>query len=103
MSNYCIRQFARVYPQGKRVDSSNYDPQMMWNCGVQLVALNYQTGDRPMWLNHGFFQRNGRCGYVLKPERLLKLDFNPYEYRSFADDVRPVAVTIKVCSSPGTG
>ena len=27
---------SRVYPAGKRVDSSNYNPQEMWNCGCQL-------------------------------------------------------------------
>ena len=37
------RQFSRVYPNGKRVDSSNFDPQTLWNVGVQMAALNYQT------------------------------------------------------------
>ena len=39
---YNTRQFSRVYPGGWRVDSSNYDPQMLWNVGCQMVALNYQ-------------------------------------------------------------
>ena len=80
---YNLRQLSRVYPQGKRVDSSNFDPQQMWNCGMQLVALNYQTNDKPMWLNHGFFQRNGRSGYVLKPPVMLAPGFHPYEYESY--------------------
>lgn len=33
----------RVYPKGQRIDSSNYDPVPMWNCGCHMVALNYQT------------------------------------------------------------
>eukprot|EP00730_Choanoeca_flexa_P001991 TRINITY_DN10872_c0_g1_i3.p1 TRINITY_DN10872_c0_g1~~TRINITY_DN10872_c0_g1_i3.p1 ORF type:complete len:1382 (+),score=416.91 TRINITY_DN10872_c0_g1_i3:102-4247(+) len=94
---YNIRQLSRVYPQGKRVDSSNFGPQQMWNCGMQLVALNYQTGDRPMWLNHGFFQRNGRCGYVLKPPVMLKPGFNPFEYHSF--NVTPIKVFVTVISA----
>ena len=34
--NYNKTFFSRVYPAGKRVDSSNYNPQEMWNCGCQL-------------------------------------------------------------------
>ena len=34
-------------PKGTRVDSSNYMPQLFWNVGCQLVALNFQTlGER---------------------------------------------------------
>ena len=29
-------QLSRIYPAGRRVDSSNYDPVMMWNCGCQI-------------------------------------------------------------------
>ena len=36
-------QFSRVYPKGQRIDSSNYDPSPMWNCGCHMIALNYQT------------------------------------------------------------
>ena len=43
---YNHNQFTRVYPKGTRVDSTNYDPTMMWNCGVQMCALNYQTSGR---------------------------------------------------------
>ena len=41
--NYNKRQLSRVYPKGTRVDSSNFMPQMFWNAGCQLVALNFQT------------------------------------------------------------
>lgn len=36
-------QLSRIYPKGTRVDSSNYNPQLFWNAGCQLVALNFQT------------------------------------------------------------
>ena len=36
------RQLVRTYPKGTRFDSSNYDPVPMWNCGIQMVALNWQ-------------------------------------------------------------
>lgn len=61
------RQLVRTYPKGTRFDSSNYDPMQMWNCGIQLVALNFQTPGVEMHLNQGFFRLNGGCGYVLKP------------------------------------
>ena len=47
------RQLVRTYPRGSRFDSSNYDPIMMWNCGIQLVALNFQKPDICMHLNQG--------------------------------------------------
>ena len=32
------------------------------------MALNFQTRDDALMLNYGFFEDNGACGYVLKPE-----------------------------------
>jgi hypothetical protein len=63
---------SRTYPKGTRIDSSNYMPIPAWASGAQLVALNYQTGDDAMFANHGKFLLNGGCGYVLKPEYMLK-------------------------------
>ncbi|XP_019715512.1 1-phosphatidylinositol 4,5-bisphosphate phosphodiesterase beta-1 [Hippocampus comes] len=40
---YNKSQLSRIYPKGTRVDSSNFMPQLFWNSGCQLVALNYQT------------------------------------------------------------
>ena len=48
---YSNRQLSRVYPKGlTRMDSSNYDPVVMWNAGSQMVALNYQTGGVCVWV-----------------------------------------------------
>jgi len=63
---------SRTYPKGARVNSSNYEPFAMWNAGTQMVALNYQTCGDIMFLNNGKFRDNGGCGWVLKPEFLLK-------------------------------
>lgn len=41
--NYNKHQLSRVYPAGTRFDSSNFMPQVFWNAGCQLVALNYQS------------------------------------------------------------
>uniref|UniRef100_A0A8B9PNB2 Phosphoinositide phospholipase C n=1 Tax=Apteryx owenii TaxID=8824 RepID=A0A8B9PNB2_APTOW len=64
---YNAQQLSRVYPLGLKMNSSNYNPQEMWNAGCQLVALNFQTPGYEMDLNAGRFLGNGRCGYVLKP------------------------------------
>jgi hypothetical protein len=61
------RAFTRIYPHGGRVDSSNLDPVRYWRAGCQMVALNYQTFDKPMRINRGFFLQNNNCGYILKP------------------------------------
>jgi hypothetical protein len=64
--------FTRTYPKASRFDSSNYHPQPLWNCGAQLVALNFQTNDFPLRYNAAKFEQNGRCGYILKPEFLRR-------------------------------
>ena len=48
------RQFSRVYPKGQRIDSSNYEPTLLWNCGCHMLAINYQTPGKlfPDWTNH---------------------------------------------------
>jgi hypothetical protein len=53
------QQMMRAYPAGKRITSTNYNPVIMWNCGIQLVALNYQTPDLAMQLNQARFLTNG--------------------------------------------
>jgi len=40
LNRICI---TRVYPKGQRIDSSNFDPLTIWNCGCHMVAMNYQT------------------------------------------------------------
>ncbi|XP_022355060.1 1-phosphatidylinositol 4,5-bisphosphate phosphodiesterase delta-4 [Enhydra lutris kenyoni] len=63
-------QLSRVYPSGLRTDSSNYNPQELWNAGCQMVAMNVQTAGLEMDICDGFFRQNGGCGYVLKPDFL---------------------------------
>lgn len=72
--NYNKHQLSRVYPAGTRFDSSNFMPQLFWNAGCQLVALNYQTLDLGMQLNLGIFEYNHRSGYILKPEFMRRRD-----------------------------
>ncbi|KAG7235208.1 hypothetical protein INR49_003085 [Caranx melampygus] len=76
---YNKSQLSRIYPKGTRVDSSNFMPQLFWNAGCQLVALNYQTIDLSMQLNLFMFEYNGRSGYRLKPEFMRRPDkhFDP--------------------------
>eukprot|EP01116_Phalansterium_solitarium_P012906 TRINITY_DN2962_c0_g1_i1.p1 TRINITY_DN2962_c0_g1~~TRINITY_DN2962_c0_g1_i1.p1 ORF type:complete len:707 (-),score=248.02 TRINITY_DN2962_c0_g1_i1:579-2699(-) len=67
---YNSRHLCRIYPRGLRVNSSNFDPQPAWVHGCAIVALNYQTGGEPMFVNNAKFLDNGMCGYVLKPPHL---------------------------------
>ena len=60
--------FSRIFPKGLRVNSSNYMPLNTWMVGAQMVALNYQTNDMALQINHGLFRLNSGCGYVLKPD-----------------------------------
>ena len=72
----------KIYPEGKRLDSSNLNPVKFWNHGFQIgknlcdvnhliiilffvVALNFQKEDLPMVLNTALFNDNGQSGYIL--------------------------------------
>ncbi|XP_023227625.1 1-phosphatidylinositol 4,5-bisphosphate phosphodiesterase gamma-1-like [Centruroides sculpturatus] len=95
---YHENQFSRVYPKGARIDSSNYDPVRMWNCGCQMVALNYQTPDRPMQLNQGKFLQNGRCGFVLRPNFMFDEKYNPHDRTSLCN-IDPISLSIKIIAA----
>ncbi|PYI32407.1 1-phosphatidylinositol-4,5-bisphosphate phosphodiesterase 1 [Aspergillus indologenus CBS 114.80] len=65
------KYLTRVYPSGFRLRSSNFDPLKFWRRGVQMAALNWQTYDVGMQMNHAMFAAGtDRTGYVLKPESL---------------------------------
>nr|AXS78273.1 1-phosphatidylinositol-4,5-bisphosphate phosphodiesterase beta-1 [Anisakis simplex] len=98
--NHNKRQITRVYPKGKRVDSSNFWPIKFWNCGCQMAAVNMQTPDVPFQMNSAFFEQNGRSGYVLKPNLMRKPDakFNPFETRTM-DLVVPAYLSVTVISA----
>lgn len=96
---YNKQQLSRIYPKGTRVDSSNYMPQLFWNVGCQLVALNFQTLDVAMQLNAGVFEYNGRSGYLLKPEFMRRPDksFDPFT-EDIVDGIVANALRVKVIS-----
>ncbi|XP_065158334.1 1-phosphatidylinositol 4,5-bisphosphate phosphodiesterase classes I and II [Atheta coriaria] len=93
--NYNKHQLSRVYPVGTRFDSSNFMPQVFWNAGCQLVALNFQTLDLAMQLNLGVFEYNHRCGYLLKPEFMRRKDrrLDPFAEKN-VDGI--IAGTVKI-------
>ncbi|XP_071962625.1 1-phosphatidylinositol 4,5-bisphosphate phosphodiesterase beta-4-like isoform X2 [Antedon mediterranea] len=97
--NYNKRQMSRIYPRGGRVDSSNYLPQIFWNAGCQMVALNFQTPDIGMQLNMGKFEYNGSCGYLLKPDFMRRPDknFDPFS-ESPVDGVIAATCNVRVIS-----
>nr|CAD7397788.1 unnamed protein product [Timema cristinae] len=82
---YNTRQLSRIYPSAKRTSSSNFKPIQFWNVGCQMVALNYQTGKKPVFINEAKFKQNGGCGYILKPEILRDISLN-YDPNAIQDD-----------------
>ncbi|XP_076296651.1 phospholipase C at 21C isoform X1 [Lasioglossum baleicum] len=98
--NYNKHQLSRVYPAGTRFDSSNVMPQVFWNAGCQMVALNYQTLDLAMQLNLGIYEYNQRCGYLLKPEFMRRKDcrLDPFA-ESIVDGIIAGTVHIHVISA----
>ncbi|XP_021569328.1 1-phosphatidylinositol 4,5-bisphosphate phosphodiesterase gamma-1 isoform X2 [Carlito syrichta] len=88
-------QLSRIYPKGQRLDSSNYDPLPMWICGSQLVALNFQTPDKPMQMNQALFMVGRHCGYVLQPSTMRDEAFDPFD-KSSLRGLEPCAICIEV-------
>lgn len=97
--NYNKRQLSRIYPKGTRAESSNFLPQIFWNAGSQMVALNFQTCDLAMQLNQGKFEYNGNCGYLLKPDFMRRKDrvFDPFS-ESPVDGVIAAQCSVRVIS-----
>lgn len=95
-----VRQLSRIYPSGLRTDSSNYNPQDMWNMGCQIVALNFQKAGLEMDLNDGLFQQNGCCGFILKPDfmRDVNTQFSP-EKPEERQGYKPLRLSIQVISA----
>lgn len=104
MVRFSLDNIIRVYPKGIRIDSSNYDPFPGWINGAQMVAFNMQGDGRFLWLMHGFFLSNGRCGYVKKPNFLLhNHPHHPHHPHPQPTIPLPVKKTLKVKIYTGHG
>ncbi|KAI5949375.1 PLC1 [Candida jiufengensis] len=66
------KYFVRVYPSKMRLKSTNFNPIIYWEHGVQMVATNWQTYDLGQQLNEAMFEGVNKNGYVLKPPELRK-------------------------------
>ena len=76
-----MRHLMRVYPDGIRLGSTNFDPIAYWRRGVQMAAVNWQTFDLGMQLNRAMFQGGvDQSGYVLKPPELRGIQVGPYNH-----------------------
>uniref|UniRef100_A0A8C5CTK1 Phosphoinositide phospholipase C n=1 Tax=Gadus morhua TaxID=8049 RepID=A0A8C5CTK1_GADMO len=101
---YNRRQLSRVYPRGQRLDSSNYDPLAMWLCGSQLVALNFQTPDKPMQMNQALFMLGGGSGFVPHPDVMRDDSFDPFDKETLR--LEPITIQLQVLGArhlPKTG
>nr|XP_027194064.1 inactive phospholipase C-like protein 1 [Dermatophagoides pteronyssinus] len=90
----------QITPDISRIDSSNLDPFEFWNCGVQLISMNYQTNGQIMNIYRGWFSQNGCCGYVLKPTYLREKysTFNLRRKDAITSAVDPLNIRIKIIS-----
>lgn len=78
-----MRYLMRVYPDGSRLTSTNFDPLTYWRRGVQMAALNWQTFDMGMQVNQAMFEGGtDSSGYVLKPDELRDIQVLPNDAAS---------------------
>ncbi|KAF8022150.1 hypothetical protein BT93_G2332 [Corymbia citriodora subsp. variegata] len=95
------RNLLRIYPKGTRITSSNYNPLIGWSHGAQMVAFNMQGYGRSLWLMQGMYRANGGCGYIKKPDFLLKS--GPLNDLFDPNAPLPVKTTLKVTVYMGEG
>ncbi|XP_078460736.1 inactive phospholipase C-like protein 2 isoform X2 [Lampetra planeri] len=97
--NHNKRFLSRIFPSPMRIDSSNLNPQDFWNCGCQVVGMNYQTPGLMMDLNVGWFRQNGGCGYVLRPSVMRdEVSYFSANVRDGLPGISPQLLHIKVIS-----
>lgn len=97
--NYNKKFLSRIYPSAMRIDSSNLNPQDFWNCGCQIVAMNFQTPGPMMDLHTGWFLQNGGCGYVLRPSVMRdEVSYFSANTKGVVPGVSPLALHIKIIS-----
>ncbi|XP_073502628.1 inactive phospholipase C-like protein 1 isoform X1 [Phyllobates terribilis] len=97
--NYNKKFLTRVYPSPMRIDSSNMNPQDYWNCGSQIVAMNFQTPGPMMDLNIGWFLQNGGCGYILRPSIMRdQVSYFSANTKGVVPGVSPQVLHIKIIS-----
>ncbi|XP_072551841.1 1-phosphatidylinositol 4,5-bisphosphate phosphodiesterase gamma-2 [Salminus brasiliensis] len=89
---YNRKALSRIYPKAQRMDSSNYDPYLLWLCGCHMVALNFQTADKFTQLNSALFSLNGGAGYVLQPELMRSDSYDPQQENTFVKFILSVRV-----------
>ncbi|KAL2119419.1 hypothetical protein VTJ04DRAFT_6380 [Mycothermus thermophilus] len=98
-----MRYLMRVYPDGTRISSNNFDPLIYWKRGVQMAALNWQTFDLGMQLNQAMFDGGtAQSGYVLKPLEARQIQIMPNLSPDLCVGRRPrkkVAFEIEVISA----
>ena len=75
----------RIYPDGRRIESSNLDPLRFWRTGTHIASLNWQVFDQGMQINEALFL--GANGWVLRPQHLI---------RETAEERRRVRLEIEV-------
>lgn len=99
MDRHNMRYLMRVYPDRYRYNSTNFDPLQYWRRGVQMAALNWQTYDLGMQLNHAMFEGGtDQSGYVLKPSELREIQVMPGGW-SGKRERKEVSFTIDVISA----
>ncbi|MFS8013061.1 putative phosphoinositide phospholipase C [Helianthus anomalus] len=95
------KNFVRVFPKGTRVTSTNFKPLLAWMHGAQMVASNMQGYGKSLWMMHGMFRSNGGCGYVKKPDFLMRSGPNNEVFNPKV--TLPVKKTLKVTVYMGDG
>lgn len=94
-----VHYMCRVYPKALRINSSNFNPNLYWRHGVQMVAMNYQTYDMNMQINEAMFAAGSdRSGYVLKPDYLRKLRISASAHDSVNLNCQEMKVSVTIIS-----
>ena len=93
-SEFSKDNMVRIYPDGTKISSRNYNPIRLWEAGCQMACLNLQTPDEAVLINLVKFMENGgrKCGYLKKPDYLIKHDEDFVQPRSMLYTIGVISV-----------
>ena len=84
----CVQTVDKIFYRKATVDERFF---------LSTVALNFQTAGLMMDLYHGWFQKNGGCGYILKPAIMREeIAYFSANTRDVIPGVSPQILHIKV-------
>lgn len=87
---------------GNMVEKCSDYINFMFSLPLKLILVN-ALSDKPMQINQGKFMLNGNCGYVLKPDCMLREGFDPQDPNTLGIDMKGKFISLKIIGARHLG